>query len=98
MLRVGVRRRYTKIRAVGGVADSKHLRFRAERGPGILIKQPRPATQFLELVGEKIAGDAVSGCLWLVIGKAIMLYVLSHGGGDPAGGEDPKRNPANRFA
>src|SRR5262249_23862157 len=72
----------------------KTLRLLAELGAGILIDQYRPAAQFLELVGEKIAGDAIPGGFWLVIGKAIMLYLLRHCSGDPSGGEDPKRNPA----
>src|SRR4029077_19072586 len=44
------------------------------------------------------ARDTISGGFWLVIGKAIMLYLLRHSGADPSGGEDPKRNPANRIA
>src|SRR5262249_57676636 len=70
------------------------LRLSAELATGILVDQHRPATQFPELVGEKVARDAISGGVWLVIGKAIMLYLLRQCGADPSGGEDPKRNSA----
>src|ERR1700751_6485242 len=76
----------------------KNLGLLAELSARILVDQHRPVTQFLELVGEKIASDAVSGRFWLVVGKAIMLYLLRNCRADPSGGENTKGNPANCIA
>src|SRR6516164_4734931 len=75
----------------------QNLRLLPELGAGILVDQHRPTAQFLELVGEKIARDAISSGFWLIIGKAIMPYLLRRCGADPSGGEDPKRNPVYRI-
>src|SRR6516165_10811000 len=93
-----VRRRTDAELDVTRFDELKNLRLLAELGTRILIDQNRPATQFLELVGEKIARDAIPGGLWLVIGKAIMLCLLRQRGGDPNAGENPKRNLAYRIA
>src|SRR6516162_6258454 len=73
-----VRRRTDAELDVTRFDELKNLRLLAELGTRILIDQNRTATQFLELVGEKIARDAIPGGLWLVIGKAIMLCLLRH--------------------
>src|SRR5262245_34634180 len=74
---------------VAGFHQLKNLRLLAELATGILVDQHRPATQFPELVGEKVARDAISGGVWLVVGKAIKLYLLRQCGADPSGGEIP---------
>ena len=52
------------------------LRLLPELRAGILIDQHGALAQVLELVGEDIAEDAVSGRLRLIIGEAVMLDFL----------------------
>ena len=59
--------------------ELQDLRLLPELRARILVDQHRALAQFLELVGEDIADNAVAGRLRLIIGEAIMLDVLCAG-------------------
>src|SRR5262249_45340478 len=75
----------------------QHLRLLAELAAGILVDQHRALAQFLELLGEDVAGDAVARADRLVVGELVVLglreRVATEGqtgqqgeaGGDPIG-------------
>jgi hypothetical protein len=56
------------------------LRLLAKLRARILIDQHRAFAQFLEPFGENVTGDAITRGLRLVIGEAIMLWLLRHRG------------------
>jgi hypothetical protein len=61
---------------VAGFDQLQQLRLLAELRAGILVDQHGALAQLLELVGEQVAGDRIAGVARLVIGKAIMFYLL----------------------
>ena len=60
--------------------ELQDLRLLAELGAGILVDQHRALAEFLQLVGEHVADDAVAGRVGLVVGELVVLG-LGVGGG-----------------
>ena len=61
---------------IAGFHQLQDLRLLPELRAWILVDQHAALAQFLQLVGEDIAEDAIAGGLGLIIGEAIMLHLL----------------------
>src|SRR6185369_6738675 len=82
---------------VAGLHQLQHLRLLAELRTWVLVDQHRSLAQLLELVGEDVGRDAIARVPRLVVGKAVVAYLLPPSRGGPDGRGQAERDHAREF-